>query len=63
MKKLLCKKHCEDDKKPKKYYFKDKTYDFEDKRADELLRAYDGEYFEFAKEEKEVKAKKNEDAK
>lgn len=63
MKKLLCKKHCQDKNNAKVFYDKGKTYDFEDKRADELLKAHNGEYFELAKEEKEVKAKKNEDAK
>lgn len=59
MKKLLCKKHCQDKKDAKVFYDKGKIYEFEDKRADELLKAYNGEYFEIAKEDKKENKKDN----
>lgn len=54
MKKLLCKEQVQDKHDTKVFYEKGKIYEFEDKRADELLKAYNGRYFAEATEEKQV---------
>lgn len=54
MRKLLCKEQVQDKNNADMFYKKGEIYEFEDDRSEELLKAYNGRYFEEAKEEKQV---------
>ena len=51
MRKLLCKEQVQDKNNADMFYKKGEIYEFEDDRSEELLKAYNGRFFEMAKVE------------